>query len=206
MSGPRRGWGLDARKATQRKRRDLPGECEPGRRQSPHSTDAVQAARGPGSKNRAEGRGAGRWRREDRTEAQTAPGMPERATQGAEARCMIAGAEASVWTERMVSALVNGVKGGRWYSLMDKVYAPATLARVDKGPGQRGAAGVDGQASSGSRRRQSSIWLSCRRHCRKAGTDRRPSSGWRSRRAMAGRGRWASRRSRIASSSRRCGS
>ena len=35
--------------------------------------------------------------------------------------------EASVWTDRMVSALVNGVKGGCWYSLMDKVYAPATL-------------------------------------------------------------------------------
>jgi RNA-directed DNA polymerase len=47
----------------------------------------------------------------------------------------------------MVSALDNGVKGGRWYSLMDKVYAPATLraawARVR---GNRGAAGVDGQS------------------------------------------------------------
>ena len=53
--------------------------------------------------------------------------------------------EASVWTERMVSALDNGVKGGRWYSLMDKVCAPATLraawARVRS---NRGAAGVDG--------------------------------------------------------------
>jgi len=52
-----------------------------------------------------------------------------------------------VWTERMVSALENGVKGGRWYSLMDKVYAPATLAagwaRVRS---NRGAAGVDGQS------------------------------------------------------------
>ena len=28
----------------------------------------------------------------------------------------------------MLSALGNGVKGGVWYSLMDKVYAPATLA------------------------------------------------------------------------------
>ena len=35
------------------------------------------------------------------TEAQTAPGMPERAAHGAEARPMLAGAEASVWTERM---------------------------------------------------------------------------------------------------------
>jgi RNA-directed DNA polymerase len=53
--------------------------------------------------------------------------------------------EASVWTERMVSALENGVRGGRWYSLMDKVYAPATLrAAWAKVRANRGAAGVDG--------------------------------------------------------------
>lgn len=47
----------------------------------------------------------------------------------------------------MVSALVNGVKGGRWYSLMDKVYAPATLASAwEKTRSNRGAAGVDGQS------------------------------------------------------------
>ena len=55
--------------------------------------------------------------------------------------------EAAVWTERMVAALENGVKGGRWYSLMDKVYAPATLqaawARVRA---NGGAAGVDGES------------------------------------------------------------
>jgi RNA-directed DNA polymerase len=75
-----------------------------------------------------------------------APGVPARARQGAEARDF-SWVEASVWTERMVSALENGVKGGRWYSLMDKVYAPATLsaawARVRA---NKGAAGVDGQS------------------------------------------------------------
>ena len=30
-------------------------------------------------------------------------------------------AEPSVWTERMLTALEEGVKGGKWYSLMDKV-------------------------------------------------------------------------------------
>ena len=46
----------------------------------------------------------------------------------------------------MVSALVNGVKGGRWYSLMDKVCAPATLeAAWEKVSANKGAAGVDGQ-------------------------------------------------------------
>jgi RNA-directed DNA polymerase len=47
----------------------------------------------------------------------------------------------------MVSALENGVKGGRWYSLMDKVHAPATLAAAwDKVRANGGAAGVDGQS------------------------------------------------------------
>jgi RNA-directed DNA polymerase len=55
--------------------------------------------------------------------------------------------EASVWTERMVSALVNGVKGGRWYSLMDKVFAPATLeAAWERVWANDGAAGVDRQS------------------------------------------------------------
>jgi RNA-directed DNA polymerase len=55
--------------------------------------------------------------------------------------------EASVWTERMVSALVNGVKGGRWFSLIDKVTAPATLQVAwEKVRANRGAAGVDGQS------------------------------------------------------------
>jgi RNA-directed DNA polymerase len=45
----------------------------------------------------------------------------------------------------MVSALENGVKGGRWYSLMDKVYAPTTLAAAwQRVRANRGAAGVDG--------------------------------------------------------------
>jgi RNA-directed DNA polymerase len=47
----------------------------------------------------------------------------------------------------MVSALENGVKGGRWYSLMDKVFAPATLAAAwGKVRANAGAAGVDRQS------------------------------------------------------------
>src|SRR5215510_2940220 len=75
-----------------------------------------------------------------------APAVPLRAKQGAEARDW-SWVEASVWTDRMVSALVNGVKGGRWFSLIDKVYAPATLeAAWEKVRANRGAAGVDGQS------------------------------------------------------------
>ena len=47
----------------------------------------------------------------------------------------------------MVSALGNGVKGGKWFSLIDKVVRPATLEiawqRVAR---NQGAAGVDGQS------------------------------------------------------------
>ena len=53
---------------------------------------------------------------------QAASGVLEKATQGAEnrRRGQWWWTEASIWTERMVSALGNGVKGGKWYSLMDK--------------------------------------------------------------------------------------
>ena len=83
------------------------------------------------------------------TRQEKAPVVPALATQGAEAGNDRdwSWVEASVWTERMVSALVNGVKGGRWYSLMDKVYAPDTLdAAWEKVWANEGAAGVDGQS------------------------------------------------------------
>lgn len=52
--------------------------------------------------------------------------------------------EASVWTDRMLAALGNGVKGGKWHSLIDKVYAPHTLwASWRRVAANRGAAGID---------------------------------------------------------------
>ena len=75
-----------------------------------------------------------------------ASSVPETAKQGTEA-CDPYGwewVEASVWTERMLAALGNGVKGGKWYSLIDKVYNPRTLkAAWKKVASNRGAAGVD---------------------------------------------------------------
>jgi len=74
------------------------------------------------------------------------PSVPERARQGSEAGSREWWwAEASIWTERMVSALVNGVEGGRWYSLIDKVIRPTTLeAAWHKVARNKGSAGVDG--------------------------------------------------------------
>ena len=51
---------------------------------------------------------------------------------------------APIWTEAMLAALQRGVKGGKWHSLIDKVYRLETLklgwAQVEK---NAGAAGVD---------------------------------------------------------------
>jgi RNA-directed DNA polymerase len=53
-------------------------------------------------------------------------------------------AEAEVWTPRMLVALVNGVKGGKWFSLIDKVYRPETLEKAWEGVRRNGgASGVD---------------------------------------------------------------
>ena len=52
--------------------------------------------------------------------------------------------EASVWTDRMLAALGNGVRGGQWHSLIDKVYAPQTLgAAWERVAANHGAAGID---------------------------------------------------------------
>ena len=76
------------------------------------------------------------------------PTVPERAKQGEEADDRDwSWVEATVWTERMLSALVHGVKGNKWFSLVDKVERPATLAAAwQKVAGNGGAAGVDKQS------------------------------------------------------------
>jgi RNA-directed DNA polymerase len=53
-------------------------------------------------------------------------------------------AEPTVWTARMLATLAQGVKGGRWHSLIDKLYPTATLMAAFKAVrANRGAAGVD---------------------------------------------------------------
>jgi RNA-directed DNA polymerase len=52
--------------------------------------------------------------------------------------------ESSVWTDRMLTALENGVKGGKWFSLIDKVYSLANLESAATEVARNdGAAGVD---------------------------------------------------------------
>jgi RNA-directed DNA polymerase len=55
-------------------------------------------------------------------------------------------AELSVWTERMLTALENGVKGGKWYSLMDKVYSLGNLrSAFGMVKANKGSPGIDHQ-------------------------------------------------------------
>jgi len=52
--------------------------------------------------------------------------------------------EATVWTERMLTALETGVKGGVWFSLIDKVWRLENLrAAFAKVKSNRGAPGID---------------------------------------------------------------
>jgi RNA-directed DNA polymerase len=53
-------------------------------------------------------------------------------------------AEASIWTDAMLTALENGVQGGKWFSLIDKAYRTSTLeAAWKKVKANKGASGID---------------------------------------------------------------
>ncbi len=70
--------------------------------------------------------------------------VPEKAKQVGKIRGRWSWVEPSVWTERMLTALEVGVKGGKWYSLIDKVSSLRNLesafVQVKR---NKGSAGVD---------------------------------------------------------------
>lgn len=81
--------------------------------------------------------------RDSRSEAEPA-GVPAKAKQVGKTQGIWSWVEPSVWTERMLTALEVGVKGGKWYSLIDKVISQGNLksafAQVKR---NKGSAGVD---------------------------------------------------------------
>jgi RNA-directed DNA polymerase len=113
----------------------------PQRRAAARSAESKAAPRD----GRQEGRSVSdtEWQSERQASA-----VPARAKQDAETQGRDwAWVEATVWNERMLAALDNGVKGGKWFSLMDKVYRKQTLkAAWHKVKDNAGAAGVDGQS------------------------------------------------------------
>jgi RNA-directed DNA polymerase len=121
------------------------------RSQSLHSTAAAQAVEGAESKpaprkGRQEG---GCVKSRERQRVSKAAAVPETAIQVAKTQDNNnwSWVEATIWTERMLAALENGVKGGKWFSLIDKIVRPKTLEiawlRVAR---NKGAAGIDGQS------------------------------------------------------------
>ncbi len=85
---------------------------------------------------------------EARMREETSASVPDedQAKQAEEAKRIATWAAPAVWTKRMLTALVNGVKGGNWFSLIDKVYsAQNLLAAFYKVKANGGAAGVDHQ-------------------------------------------------------------
>jgi RNA-directed DNA polymerase len=70
--------------------------------------------------------------------------VPERAKRARSILTRWGWTEPTVWTKRMLTALEEGVKGGVWYSLMDKVHPERVLcAAYFRVADNKGAAGVD---------------------------------------------------------------
>lgn len=82
---------------------------------------------------------------DSKTEVKPA-GVPERAKQAGEIRGRWSWVKPSAWTDRMLTALEQGVKGGKWFSLMDKVTTHRVLRDGYESVRKNGgAAGVDHQ-------------------------------------------------------------
>jgi RNA-directed DNA polymerase len=78
-----------------------------------------------------------------RTEEELAA-VPIEAKQARDIRARWNWVEPEVWTDRMLTALEQGVKGGQWFSLMDKVYNAANLRQALQAVhANGGSAGVD---------------------------------------------------------------
>jgi RNA-directed DNA polymerase len=73
--------------------------------------------------------------------------VPFAATQTGETPEISAWAHSAVWTDRMLDTLNVGVRGGKWHTLIDKVFDKRNLyASARKVLGKKGAAGVDHQS------------------------------------------------------------
>ncbi len=82
----------------------------------------------------------------DRTSEKKPATVSKQAKQAGEVRGRWPWTESKVWTERMLTTLEKGVKGGKWFSLIDKVYSPVTLRTAfTKVKANKGAAGIDNQ-------------------------------------------------------------
>jgi RNA-directed DNA polymerase len=83
----------------------------------------------------------------DMPREQTPPKLAEKPQEGGEIRSRWEWVEPAVWTERMLAALETGVEGGKWFRLIDKVWAEKNLGRaLEKVVKNGGSAGIDRQS------------------------------------------------------------
>jgi len=77
-------------------------------------------------------------------QAEDQPATVPKAQQAGDAQRSWTSAEPCVWTVRMLTTLIEGVEGGKWFRLFDKVFAQRNLlAAYQQVASKRGAAGVD---------------------------------------------------------------
>lgn len=116
------------------------------------SCGKTEAGRGPGTADRSRvTTGGAKGGRKANPEEEgpgeaNPPRVPPRADkQGGEELWLRHKAERGVWSRGMLEALDRGVKGGKWFSLIDKVYRLETLVLGwERVKSNAGACGVDG--------------------------------------------------------------
>ncbi len=120
------------------------GAEEPAAQESAASIVAMKVRNGTGAKGTQEGRDV-----TDKPRQEEPATVSERTKQAGETMTIAERwkwVDTGVWTPRMLTALEEGVKGGKWFSLIDKVYAIPTLGRSYSQVWEnKGAAGVDHQ-------------------------------------------------------------
>jgi RNA-directed DNA polymerase len=83
----------------------------------------------------------------DKPPEQTPPLLAGKPQEGGEIRARWEWVEPVVWTERMLAALETGLEGGKWFRLIDKVWAEKNLGRaLEKVIENGGSAGIDRQS------------------------------------------------------------
>lgn len=97
-----------------------------------------------------------------------------RTKQGGDNPLLWSWVERSVWTERMLATLETGPKGGKWYSLIDKVCKQENLESAARSViRNQGGAGVDGMSTEQLEQKQEKVLAHCQRHLQ-AGTYQPP--------------------------------
>lgn len=101
---------------------------------------AKKSRNGDGAKGNREANPEGARQSEEQL-----PSVPATDKQGGEDLWQRHKAEREVWSQGMLETLQRGVKGGKWFSLIDKVYQEKTLAKAwEKVRSNAGTCGVDG--------------------------------------------------------------